>query len=288
MKKLTATLIAFLLPLALTAGAQDLAALQAELDKIKAHVANLEALIEKAAAAPDAAAKAAKPATPAPVAKPTKPKGEMTAAAGAAKVVGEVPAGMAPIPLDLPKPMFKGTPVPAKGIPNLRAKRGYARPAFIAPEGVTNVAKGKEVTSSDDFPVIGELEMITDGDKDGSEGSYVELGPGVQWVQIDLEKETEIYAVVYWHFHAQARVYHDVIVQVADDADFVKNVRTLFNNDYDNSSKLGIGKDTSYVETNEGELLDCKGEKARYIRLYSRGNTANEMNHYVEVAVYGK
>ena len=60
------------------------------------------------------------------------------------------------------------------------------------------------------------------------------------------------------------------------------------NTDHDNSSKLGIGKDMSYVETNEGELLDCKGNEARYIRMYSNGNTANEMNHYVEVAVYGK
>lgn len=192
------------------------------------------------------------------------------------------------ISLELPKPMFKGTPVPATGIKNLRKPRGKARDAFLAPAGVTNIALGKKITASDDFPVIGELEMLTDDDKDGSEGSYVELGPGVQWVQIDLEKPSEIYAIVFWHFHAQARVYHDVVVQVADDADFVKNVRTIFNNDDDNSAKMGLGKDPSFVETNEGELLDAKGTVAQYIRLYSNGNTANEMNHYVEVAVYGK
>jgi len=192
------------------------------------------------------------------------------------------------LPLELPKPMFKGTPVPAKGIKNLRKPRGFARPAFMAPKGTTNIAKGKTVTGSDDFPVIGELEMITDDDKDGSEGSYVELGPGVQWVQIDLEKPSEIYAIVYWHYHAQARVYHDVVVQIADDADFVKNVRTIWNSDDDNSAKLGLGKDPAFVETNEGELHDVKGQVAQYVRLYSNGNTANEMNHYVEVAVYGK
>ena len=192
------------------------------------------------------------------------------------------------IPLELPKPMFKGTPVPASGISNLRKPRGHARPPFLAPPGTTNVAKDKPVTSSDDFPVIGELEMITDDDKDGSEGSYVELGPGKQWVQIDLGQPHKLYAVVFWHYHEQARVYHDVVVQIADDADFVKNVRTLMNTDDDNSSKLGLGKDASYVETNEGELLDAKGEVAQFVRLYSNGNTANEMNHYVEVAVYGK
>ena len=128
------------------------------------------------------------------------------------------------IPLELPKPMFKGTPVPAK-VPNLRKPRGHARPAFKAPKGVTNIAKGLEVTSSDDFPVIGELEMITDDDKDGAEGSYVELGPGKQWIQIDLQKKSKIYAVVMWHFHSQARVYHDVVVQLSNDPDFVKDVK---------------------------------------------------------------
>ena len=44
----------------------------------------------------------------------------------------------------------------------------------------------KKVTSSDDAPVIGELAMVTDGDKEGADGSYVELGPDKQWVQIDL------------------------------------------------------------------------------------------------------
>ena len=29
-------------------------------------------------------------------------------------------------------------------------------------------------------------------------------------------------------------------------------------------------------------------EQARYVRLYSNGNTANDLNHYVEVEVFGK
>ena len=43
--------------------------------------------------------------------------------------------------------------------------------------------------------------MVVDGDKDGNEGSWVELGPGKQWVQIDLAKRANIYAVLIWHFH---------------------------------------------------------------------------------------
>ena len=64
-------------------------------------------------------------------------------------------------------------------------------------------------------------------------------------------------------------------------------VTTIFNNDHDNTSGLGIGKDKEYIETNEGRLMDPRGVKARYVRLYSNGNTSNDMNHYVEVEVYG-
>jgi hypothetical protein len=34
--------------------------------------------------------------------------------------------------------------------------------------------------------------------------------------------------------------------------------------------------------------VDCKGVPARYVRLYSAGNNANEFNDYVEVEVFGK
>jgi hypothetical protein len=133
--------------------------------------------------------------------------------------------------------------------------------------------------------------MITDGDKEAADGSYVELGPFVQYVTIDLQNEYNIYAIVVWHYHKQARVYFDVVVQVADDADFISNVKTVFNNDIDNSAGQGVGKDMHYTETNEGKLIDVLSQgdiKARYVRLYSNGNTSNDLNHYIEVEVYGK
>jgi hypothetical protein len=194
---------------------------------------------------------------------------------------------LVPIEIELPKPMFVGTPQPAK-LPNLEKPLGKDRAPFLAPVGTKNVAHGKPVTSSDEMPIIGELDYITDGDKEASEGSYVELGPGLQYVTIDLEAEYEIYAVVVWHYHKQGHVYFDVIVQVADDPDFITNVKTIFNNDIDNSAGLGVGKDMHYVETNEGKLIDAKGVHGRYVRLYSNGNHVNDMNHYIEVEVYGK
>jgi hypothetical protein len=193
---------------------------------------------------------------------------------------------MVKLELELPKPLFAGTPKTIK-TPNLE-RPGTARTSVMVPAGTKNIAAEMEVTSSDDFPVIGELEYVTDNDKDGADGSYVELGPGVQWVQIDLGAQKAIYAVAVWHYHAQARAYRDVIIQVADDADFTENVQTVFNNDHDNSAGKGIGKDKEYIETNKGRVVDAKGIKGQFVRLYSAGSTGSDMNHYIEVEVFGK
>jgi hypothetical protein len=193
---------------------------------------------------------------------------------------------LVPLDIKLPKPMFVGTPGNLQ-VPNLEKPLGGPRPPFLAPEGTKNVAIKKPVTSSDEQPIIGDLSMVTDGDKEASDGSYVELGPFLQNVTIDLKTKYNIYAILVWHYHKQPRVYFDVIAQVADDPDFVTNVKTVFNNDHDNTSGLGVGKDMNYVETSEGKLIDAKGVQGRYVRLYSRGNNANDLNNYVEVEVYG-
>ncbi len=194
---------------------------------------------------------------------------------------------LVPLPIVLPKPMFVGTPTNFEGVTDLEPPLGKARPPFLAPAGVTNLALGKPVKSSSGEPIMGQFAMITDGDKEATDKSLVELDPFLQKT-LDLGQVSEIYAVLVWHYHKQSRVYFDVVVQVADDADFITNVRTLFNNDKDNTSGLGVGTDRNYVETSEGKLIDAKGVKARYVRLYSKGNNANDQNHYLEVEVYGK
>lgn len=195
---------------------------------------------------------------------------------------------MAPLPIELPQPQFKGTPKNIKFGGHVEKPRSKPRPPVFAPKGVENVARGKPVTSSEQAPLIGEVSQVTDGDKEGVEGSYVELGPGLQWVQIDLKEVYEIHAILVWHFHGEGQVYQDVVVQLADDPDFIENVRTVYNNDYDNSAGLGLGTDKEYLETYEGHLIRVDGLKARYVRLYSNGNTSNEFNRYTEVEVYGR
>ncbi|HEK86206.1 MAG TPA: discoidin domain-containing protein [Candidatus Aminicenantes bacterium] len=188
--------------------------------------------------------------------------------------------------IQLPKPMFIGTPRNIKTA-NLEAVTGRPRGPFYVPKGTELISLKKPVTSSDPQPVIGELSYVTDGEKSGEDGYFVELGPGPQWVQIDLKQPYLIEAIVVWHYHSQPRVYRDVIVQVSEDKDFINGVVTLFNNDHDNTIGLGAGHDKEYIETYEGKLIDGKGTKARYVRLWSNGNTSNDMNHYVEVEVYG-
>ncbi len=192
----------------------------------------------------------------------------------------------APLTTEIPPELIEGTPMPIK-VPNL-VKAPKKAPTLDVPAGTVLLSKDKEVTGSDDFPIIGELEYITDGDKVGGEGYFVELMDGLQWIQIDLEATADVAAIWIWHFHSQARAYHDVVVQVSDDESFESGVTTLYNNDYDNSTKLGRGSDRPYVETRFGLLVDGKNTKGRYVRLYSAGNTSNDMNHYIEVEVFGK
>jgi hypothetical protein len=194
---------------------------------------------------------------------------------------------LAPIPEKRPTANVIGTP---KNIPpgtRMRKPDGKPRPPFLAPRGAINLALKKPVTSSEKEPTIGVIDQVTDGDKQGADGSYVELGAGLQWVQIDLQQPAKIYAVIVWHSHKEPKVYRDVILQVSDDPSFRKDVKTLFNNDADNSAKMGVGDDYEEFEVHEGHLIDARGVAARYVRLYSNGNTDDDMNHYTEVEVYG-
>jgi hypothetical protein len=197
---------------------------------------------------------------------------------------------MAPIEIKLPPPYFGGTPINYNG-EHFEGRIFTQRPPFPAPKGAVNLSQGRPVTGSDADPTFGKLSMITDGEKGYQNEFLTELAAGKQWIQVDLGQQCDIYAIICWHYHSNERVYFDVVVRTADDSEFTK-YQTLYNNDYDNSSGLGIGKDLEYLETNEGRLISAlkegKGTPGRYVRLYSKGNTTDDTNHYVEVEVWGK
>ena len=154
---------------------------------------------------------------------------------------------LGPLVVSYPKPMFIGRPVPIRGPLRAPTKDGGT---VTVPAGTHLLSRGMPVTSSDTSPLLGELSLITDGDKSAQEGSYVELAAGLQWVQIDLKEIHKIEAVAVWHFHLQARAYDDVIILISNDPEFKSGVlpvtRDIYTGSYfatDPKLKLGATVD---------------------------------------------
>ena len=210
-------------------------------------------------------------------------------AAEPAKDAAPAKAGdLVALDLKLPAPAFKGTPKDIQLSAYVEPLSDKPRPPMMVPAGLKNLAVGAKLTASDKNATSSTLEKVNDGDKEASDQSIIFLRKGTQWVQLDLGSPHELFALAIWHAHNMAKVYHDVIVQVADDPDFIENVRTIFNNDQDNTSGLGVGTDREFFESYEGKLINAKGVKARYIRFYSKGSTESALNEYTELEVYGR
>ena len=197
-------------------------------------------------------------------------------------------SGLVPLNLKLPAPAFKGTPKDVPLSSFVEPLSDKPRPAMMVPPGLKNLAPSATLSSSDKNATSDMLAKIVDGDKEAADQSIIFIRKGAQWVQMDFGSPQDIYAIVIWHAHNSAKVYHAVVVRAADNPDFTENVRTIFNNDQENSSGLGAGTDREYFETNEGKLIDAKGIKARYLRFYSKGSTESALNEYTEIEVYGR
>ncbi len=187
--------------------------------------------------------------------------------------------------LTLPAPTLKGTPEDLPKGDTIEPLSDKPRAPYMIAKGVENVAAGKPATSSVK-PFTGELNQITDGKKEAFDYDAVEMKKGTQWIQVDLGQAYAIQAVVMWHDHRYIQAMHDVIVQVSDDPEFKNDVKTVFNNDVDNSSGLGVGTDKEYFETHEGKIADAKGVKGRYVRAYTKGGSLSALNCWQELEVY--
>ena len=196
--------------------------------------------------------------------------------------------GLVPLVLSYPKAVFKGTPPElAEGTVVEPLSETEPAPIQVAP-GCVNLVSGIKPTTSDTNASVQKLAKFTDGDKDPYETSIVLLRKGVQHIQFDLGGPAELHAVVVWHAHDLVKFYRSVVVQIADDAAFTKNVRTLFNNDTENLVGQGIGTDRQYFEQHWGKRIAAKGQKAQFVRLWSRGSSLGGLNEYTEVEVWGK
>ena len=194
------------------------------------------------------------------------------------------------IKFELPAPHSSGTPKEVKS-DNLEPDPGPGklRPAIMVPAGYDKklTKEDTKVTTSEEA-VTGDNEYVVDGDKTPDATCMLQLPGGVQWVQLDLGAEHELTAVCVWHDQGDDRVYKDVIVQLSNDEKFAKDVTTIFNNDHDNTAKLGKGSDKEYRERNDGRPIDGKLTKARYVRCYSNGSSSEPVNNYIEIEVFGK
>lgn len=199
--------------------------------------------------------------------------------------VGADDSSTMPLTLKLPLHTLKGTPQNLPAGPNIEPPSDTAPKPVQVPKGVTNVASKKPVTSSVP-PFQGDLAQITDGNKEPVDEDTVEFKKGTQWVQVDLGQAYALHAVALWHDHRYVQSIRDVILQVSNDPEFKTGVTTLYNNDTDNSSGLGVGTDREYFEMEFGRVIPAKGVKARYVRGYSKGSNQSALNCWQEIEVY--
>ena len=153
----------------------------------------------------------------------------------------------------------------------------------IEQPAATNVAISATLTTSANFD---RTSYIADG-QTTTINNYANGIPGLQLVQMDLGAAYDLNAIQLWHYYADARSYRDVVVQLSNDATFTDGVATVFNNDKDGSSGLGVGAHKEYSETSVGKSMAFTTTNARYVRFYSNGSNVNGWNHYIEIKVYG-
>ena len=194
------------------------------------------------------------------------------------------------IKFEIPPPHSSGTPKEVKS-DNLEPDPGpgsYRAPIMVPAGFDKKLTTEDTVVTTSEEAVTGDNEFVVDADKTPDATCMLQLPGGVQWVQLDLGAEKTVSAVCVWHDQGDDRVYKDVIVQLSNDAKFATGVTTIFNNDHDNTSKLGKGTDKEYRERNDGRPVDAKLTKGRYVRCYSNGSSSEPGNNYVEIEVFGK
>jgi len=194
------------------------------------------------------------------------------------------------IKFELPPPHSSGTPKEIKS-DNLEPDPGPGKlraPIMVEPEYAKKLTTENTKVTTSEEAVTGDNEYVVDGDKTPDATSMLQLPGGQQWVQLDLGAEHTISAVCVWHDQGDERVYKDVVVQISNDEKFASGVTTIFNNDHDNTAKLGKGTDKEYRERNDGRPMDAKLTKGRYVRCYSNGSTSEPVNNYIEIEVFGK
>ena len=133
----------------------------------------------------------------------------------------------------------------------------------------------------------GQDERLFDGVTDSASPNHIDVGEDSKFIVIDLGGPAMVDGLNVWRYYNDVRQYRDVVYQLSTTSDFSADVTTVFNNDGDNSTQQGAGSDPEYREGPSGKPVYFPPVRARYLRLWSNGNTVNNDNHYTEVEVYG-
>jgi len=163
---------------------------------------------------------------------------------------------------------------------------------------VVNVARNKAVTTNAPTTSGQPLSALTDGVTARDKYVLYSVATGPKWAQVDLGRAYDVERLnVRSDWGSSASVYRyarDVVVQLSNDPDFASGVVTVFNNDGDNSSGLGVGTDAEYLEPADGSGKDIylsTPVNARYVRFWANGHIRvngqlNLVNTPIEIEAY--
>ncbi|WP_158289582.1 fibronectin type III domain-containing protein [Paenibacillus flagellatus] len=175
---------------------------------------------------------------------------------------------------------------------------GLSNVVRVDMESTINVAKNKSVTSNGTVSNGKPLSILTDGVTARDQYALIGVSSGPKWVQVDLGQAYGIKKInIRNDWGASPDTYRtgrDHVVQVSNDPAFATGVTTVFNNDQDNSSGLGIGTDAEYQEPADGSgktITLPTTINARYVRFSANGHVrvsgqVNLVNTPVEIEVY--
>lgn len=138
-----------------------------------------------------------------------------------------------------------------------------------------NLAKGRIPTYNGVLGTYNVLSRLTD--EDTATANYLEQGLTPQaptYFQIDLGNAYSIDKIQVWHYYSDGRTYYSTKTEVSEDGINWFIV-------YDSAAS------GTYAETSSGKTFTFSLRKARYIRDWLNGSTANTGNHWVELKVWG-
>ena len=133
----------------------------------------------------------------------------------------------------------------------------------------TNVAFGGTVTSNATW--IDRGYSIVDNVT--TYNHYCEVSGSDVYAQVDFGAVYKVNKAQIWHYYQDGRTYYSTKVELSEDG---LVWYTVFD-----SAVSG-----TYVETSGGKIHTFPTMKARYIRDYLSGSTANTGNHWIEVKVF--